>query len=471
MGDDGERGSVPPKKKKKMVPGTMTAETVIVTATTAEITDRSSLPMTDATTMTASTDCRVLQLQRETELYEKATKENQLEKEKLQAILAKLVKAKSKKRKDINDDKSRSKKDAHDDDINDGMTILQGKKDNEDDAPPPPLRLSPLPRSLQVAVDTKVSSLIDAQLDFNKDVGNDQPNGAVDAASMQYSSASLVGVALQQNHRVTYRQYGFAVQHQHQILQQQYEFTPLLQPPPLQQHLLTTTQLLPLTFTHRRYTSCGTTTELVPLTPQSPQAPARRLFNRTKKRKRVNGGSDDNNYKRKWSIDGSGVTVAAPNASSSASLATVDPGIPPGIPPGTAHWMDEDDKALLQKVTDDFSKRRAPRFGQQNPWSIEEEVILIKQRKLIGWNDWCHVSTFLPARTRINVKAKGQWLKKNTNLLDGIEDKKLNNNRSILDSLVIGSNIDNDAAVMEVVDENNNGTFIDGIDYCFRWKN
>ena len=227
------------------------------------------------------------------------------------------------------------------------------------------------------------------------------------------------------------------------------ELTPLSQPPPLQQHLLTTTQLLQLTFTNRRYTSCGTTTELVPLTPQSPQAPARCLFNRSNKRKRVHGDSDDNNYKRKWSIDGSGVTVAAPNASSSASLPTVDPGIPPGIPPGTAHWMDEDDKALLQKVTEDFSTRKAATSGK--PWSIEEVVILIKQRKLIGRNDWCHVSTFLPDRTRMHVKTKVQWLKKNTNLLDGIEE--------------------NDAAVMEVVDENNNGTFIDGIDYCFRWKN
>ena len=108
--------------------------------------------------MNTSTDRHVLQLlQRDTELYEKARKEHQLEKEKLQAILAMLVKAKSKKRKDDNDDKSRSKKDAHDDDINDGMTILQGKKDNEDDAPAPPLWLSPLPRSLQMAVDTKAA--------------------------------------------------------------------------------------------------------------------------------------------------------------------------------------------------------------------------------------------------------------------------------------------------------------------------
>lgn len=53
---------------------------------------------TDAITMTASTDCRVLQqlLQKETELYEKTKKEHQLEKEKLQAELDTLVKAKLK---------------------------------------------------------------------------------------------------------------------------------------------------------------------------------------------------------------------------------------------------------------------------------------------------------------------------------------------------------------------------------------
>ena len=57
-------------------------------------TDRSSLRTTDATTMTASTDCRVL----ETESYEKIRKARQLEKEKLQEILATLVKAKLKQR-------------------------------------------------------------------------------------------------------------------------------------------------------------------------------------------------------------------------------------------------------------------------------------------------------------------------------------------------------------------------------------
>ena len=57
-----------------------------------------------------------------------------------------------------------------------------------------------------------------------------------------------------------------------------------------------------------------------------------------------------------------------------------------------------------------------------------------------------------------------------------------NDDRSIIDSLEIESVMNTDAAVMEIVDENNgllphlpghsNGTlFIDGIDYRFHWKN
>ena len=59
-----------------------------------------------------------------------------------------------------------------------------------------------------------------------------------------------------------------------------------------------------------------------------------------------------------------------------------------------------------------------------------------------------------------------------------------NDNRPIIDSLEMESIMDNDAAIMEAVDENTadldallprlprtaNGTFIDGIDYRFRWK-
>ena len=50
--------------------------------------------------MTASTDCRVLQqlLQKETELHEKTRKEHQHERKNLQAKLAMMVKANSKKR-------------------------------------------------------------------------------------------------------------------------------------------------------------------------------------------------------------------------------------------------------------------------------------------------------------------------------------------------------------------------------------
>ena len=51
---------------------------------------------------------------------------------------------------------------------------------------------------------------------------------------------------------------------------------------------------------------------------------------------------------------------------------------------------------------------------------------------------------------------------------NGIDD---GSNPSIIDGLEMNDVMNNDAAMMEVVDENNNGTFIDGIDYRFRWKN
>jgi hypothetical protein len=60
-----------------------------------------------------------------------------------------------------------------------------------------------------------------------------------------------------------------------------------------------------------------------------------------------------------------------------------------------------------------------------------------------------------------------------------------NDDRTIIDSLAMNDVMNQDAAMMEVVDENtadldallpllprtSNGTFIDGIDYRFRWKN
>ena len=51
---------------------------------------------------------------------------------------------------------------------------------------------------------------------------------------------------------------------------------------------------------------------------------------------------------------------------------------------------------------------------------------------------------------------------------NGIDD---GSNPSIIDGLEMNDVMNNDAAIMEAVDENNNGTFIDGIDYRFRWKN
>ena len=64
-----------------------------------------------------------------------------------------------------------------------------------------------------------------------------------------------------------------------------------------------------------------------------------------------------------------------------------------------------------------------------------------------------------------------------SNGIDDVDIDDVNNvndprSRSLIDSLEIESVINDDAAIMDAVDENNNGTFIiDGIDYRFRWKN
>ena len=65
----------------------------------------------------------------------------------------------------------------------------------------------------------------------------------------------------------------------------------------------------------------------------------------------------------------------------------------------------------------------------------------------------------------------------NSNGIDDVDIDDVNNvndprSRSLIDSLEIESVINNDAAIVDAVDEINNGTFIiDGIDYRFRWKN
>ena len=106
-------------------------------------------------------------------------------------------------------------------------------------------------------------------------------------------------------------------------------------------------------------------------------------------------------------------------------------------PPRTTHWTDDDDKALLQKVKDDYSKRPNRKPGKHIPWSIKETVVtVIKQQKLIGCNDWCYVSRFLPDRTRICVRSKCQWLKRNTNFLDG-EDIVTRKKRAWTPTLII----------------------------------
>ena len=64
-----------------------------------------------------------------------------------------------------------------------------------------------------------------------------------------------------------------------------------------------------------------------------------------------------------------------------------------------------------------------------------------------------------------------------SNGIDDVDIDDVNNvtdprNRSLIDSLAMVTVINDDAAIMDAVDENNNGTFIiDGIDYRFRWKN
>ena len=63
-----------------------------------------------------------------------------------------------------------------------------------------------------------------------------------------------------------------------------------------------------------------------------------------------------------------------------------------------------------------------------------------------------------------------------SNGIDDVDIDDVNNvndprSRSLINSLAMESVMNDDAAIMEAVDENNNGTFIDGIDYCFRWKN
>ena len=64
-----------------------------------------------------------------------------------------------------------------------------------------------------------------------------------------------------------------------------------------------------------------------------------------------------------------------------------------------------------------------------------------------------------------------------SNGIDDVDIDDVNNvtdprNRSLIDSLAMETVINDDAAIMDAVDENNNGTFIiDGIDYRFRWKN
>ena len=70
------------------------------------------------------------------------------------------------------------------------------------------------------------------------------------------------------------------------------------------------------------------------------------------------------------------------------------------------------------------------------------------------------------ARARLNGDTDDRSANDDSN---GIDDD--GSNPSILDGLEMNDVMNNDAAMMEVIDENNNGTFIDGIDYRFRWKN
>ena len=141
--------------------------------------------------------------------------------------------------------------------------------------------------------------------------------------------------------------------------------------------------------------------------------------------------------------------------------------------------------------------RRANQSSSANPptgselWANAEEAITSRhqqpqqqqtreQRKSAAEQEQVLVAASLrrsAAAGANNHSAFGINADDDSNGIDDVDIDDVNNvndprSRSLIDSLEIESVINNDAAIMDAVDENNNGTFIiDGIDYRFRWKN
>ena len=105
------------------------------------------------------------------------------------------------------------------------------------------------------------------------------------------------------------------------------------------------------------------------------------------------------------------------------------------------------------------SRHQQPQQPQQQR-TREQRTSAAEQELVLTAAAICRSAT---ARARLN----GTDANDDSN---GIDDD--GSNPSILDGLEMNDVMNNDAAMMEVIDENNNGTFIiDGIDYCFCWKN
>ena len=138
--------------------------------------------------------------------------------------------------------------------------------------------------------------------------------------------------------------------------------------------------------------------------------------------------------------------------------------------------------------------RRANQSSSANPpptgselWANAEEAITSRheqpqqqtreQRKSAAEQEQVLVAASLrrsAAAKSNNRSAFGINADDDSNGIDDVDIDDVNNvtdprNRSLIDSLAMETVINDDAAIMDAVDENNNGTFI--IDYRFRWKN
>ena len=124
---------------------------------------------------------------------------------------------------------------------------------------------------------------------------------------------------------------------------------------------------------------------------------------------------------------------------------------PTNLPTGSQLWANAD-----EAIT---SRHQQPQQQQQ---TREQRTSAVEQEQVLA-----------AASLRRSAAAKSNNASAFHGIDDsnGIDDGNNDNDRSILDSLEMESVMNDDAAIVEVVDENNNGTFMDGIDYRFRWKN